>query len=103
MRLAKNGYVTYLRNPGQHTNAYPTHAGWGDTPQASRYASVYYANQMPWVVTVRADRAPQWAREEASEAAEWNGVREALEAEDRARYEAWLAEQKPPGPNTVPA
>lgn len=67
-RPAKNGYLTYKRTAGPGNSA-PSHAGWGETPTESARSALYWANQMPWVVTVRADAAPQWARDEADEAA----------------------------------
>ena len=66
-RLSRYGYITYLRNPSQHTNTYTSHPGWGKTRAESQANSLYYANQLPWVVTVLAMRAPMWAYEQATE------------------------------------
>jgi hypothetical protein len=66
-RLAKNGYITYLRHPELHTNSAYSSAGFGWTPEESYAAAHYWANQAAWVVTVRFDCAPQWARDEAAE------------------------------------
>lgn len=58
-------YITYLKDPEKHTNTYATHAGWGRTKAESQSCSLYYANQLPWVVTVPASQAPAWAKRQA--------------------------------------
>jgi len=64
---ARGGYVTYLVSPELHTNAAPSHAGWGETREEAYAAAFYWANQAPWVRTVPVSRAPRWAVEEANE------------------------------------
>lgn len=66
---AENGYICYLPWPERHTNRATSHAGWGPTPKDAALAAQYWANQAPFAVIVRMDRAPRWAREEAEEAA----------------------------------
>jgi len=61
-------YVAYLPQPDLHTNAAPSHAGWGRTREEAEAESTYWANQRPWVRIVPASRAPLWALEEAREA-----------------------------------
>ena len=72
-KLSKRGYICYLRNPEQHTNAASSHAGWGRTPDEAREAACYYNNQAPWTTTARADRAPKWAQEEWNRFVEQEG------------------------------
>ena len=66
-RLARRGYVAYLRDPDQHTNAAGNGPGWGVTPTDALQASTYWANQLPWVSVVRYERAPAWARRAVEE------------------------------------
>lgn len=61
-RLATGGYITYATH-GFPSNAAGSHPGWGATPEASVVDAAYWANQAPWVTTVRASRAPKAVRE----------------------------------------
>lgn len=63
MKLAKDGYYTYLKNPEQHTNKASSHVGWGRTRKESQDAAQYWANQVHWTVTVPASKAPRWVVE----------------------------------------
>lgn len=72
-RLAANGYIAYLAKGGP-SNAYGTRAGWGKTPTEAIRASLYWANQMPWVRVVCADKAPLWAQEAIRESANTGDV-----------------------------
>jgi hypothetical protein len=64
-RLAKNGYVAYADyDHGCPSNAAATRPGYGRTPTEAIQSSTYWANQLPWVLVVRFDRAPRWAREQ---------------------------------------
>lgn len=67
-------YITYLTNPEQHTNQAYSHPGWGETREESQRNARYHANQMPWVRTVAASRAPRWAQRAA-----WTTQRNKLE------------------------
>ena len=58
-------YITYLLKPECHTNAYATYPGIGATKKESVDNSLYYSNQLPWVRTVAASRAPAWAQRES--------------------------------------
>jgi proteasome lid subunit RPN8/RPN11 len=58
-------YITYLQNPEQHTNKADSHPGYGETPAEAERNARYWANQLPWVVTVPASRAPKWAQQQA--------------------------------------
>ncbi len=60
-RLSRYGYVAYLAR-GAPSNAANTRPGFGATPTEAIQASCYWANQMPWVRVVPANRAPRWAR-----------------------------------------
>ena len=60
-------YITYLTNPLQ-TNRAAYHAGWGRTKNQSKAEGLYWNNQLPYVRTVPASKAPRWALEEAREA-----------------------------------
>jgi hypothetical protein len=64
-----NGYITYLVNPDQHTNAASSWPGYGDTREESQRNAKYWANQQPWVRTVPLSRAPRWAIAHAKDAA----------------------------------
>lgn len=64
-RIKEMPYITYLRHPEQHSNAAVSYPGWGETKEESRENSLYWPNQLPWVVTVAASRAPRWAQEDA--------------------------------------
>jgi len=92
-------YVTYLRDPDQHTNAYHTHAGYGETREESQANANYYANQLPWVVTVPASRAPKWARATAwttrrHELTARESVGPRLTAEEEAELETEMAYER---------
>ena len=54
-------YITYLTDLSQ-SNSYSSHPGWGETKEESVKCSLYWANQLPWVKTVPASKAPKWAR-----------------------------------------
>ena len=58
-------YITYLTNPESHTNAYDSYPGYGETKEEAESNSHYHPNQLPWVRTVPASRAPKWARQTA--------------------------------------
>ena len=60
-------YITYLLDPELHTNKAVSYAGYGDTKEESKANSLYWPNQLPWVRTVAASRAPRWAQIEAQE------------------------------------
>lgn len=59
-------YITFLPNPEIHSNSYETYPGYGRTKEESVKNSLYYSNQLPWVKTVPASKAPKWARDEIS-------------------------------------
>ena len=82
-------YITYLLDRDNHTNAMTSHAGWGETKEESIDCSFYHGNQLPWVRTVAASRAPKWAKREA-----WTPRRHQLECKAMNGERLTKAEQK---------
>jgi len=65
---AKRGYVCYAVR-GCPTNTAHSHAGVGATEREALLAATYWSNQAGFIRTVPASHAPDWAIEEAAEAA----------------------------------
>lgn len=62
-------YICYLTDPDQHTNAAASWPGYGETKAEAERNARYWANQLPWVRTVPASRAPRWATVRAKDSA----------------------------------
>jgi hypothetical protein len=61
-QLSLYGYIAFAAR-GAPSNAADSYPGFGATPTEAIRDACYWANQMPWVRVVPANRAPRWAQE----------------------------------------